>query len=119
MLRRPLILIVGSILFLSALPQQVLSHPARIIILRHGEKKNSTALCDVGVERSLALAAQYLGQGSMNSLFTPNRPPTAFFGVTLHCLELGAPAVATWGKAIAMYAVVPVGQSDEEELLEL
>ena len=38
--------------------------PAQIVILRHGEKQDAYRLCDVGVQRSLALAAQYLGKGA-------------------------------------------------------
>ena len=42
----------------------VLATPARIIILRHGEKADKWDLCDVGQERADALAANYLGRGA-------------------------------------------------------
>lgn len=42
--------------------------PSQIILLRHGEKENDYALCDVGQQRSLALRDQFLGKGaSQNS----------------------------------------------------
>ena len=43
--------------------------PARIIILRHGEKATTYKLCDVGRERAEALTTTYLGRGSAKSLF--------------------------------------------------
>jgi hypothetical protein len=70
--------------------------PARIIILRHGEKANATALCGVGISRSLALAQEYLGKGANKSLFKDGEAPAAFFAITLHSLELASPAAASW-----------------------
>ena len=52
--------------------------PAQIIITRHGEKQDAYRLCDVGVQRSQALAGQYLGKGAKNSLFTGGRAPDAY-----------------------------------------
>ena len=43
-------------------PAPVLAAPARIIILRHGEKADKWKLCDIGQERADALAANYLGR---------------------------------------------------------
>jgi hypothetical protein len=40
------------------------AHPARIVILRHGEKKNGSELCSVGQLRAQALSDQYLGKGA-------------------------------------------------------
>ena len=48
-----------------------LATPARIIILRHGEKADKWKLCGVGQERADALAANYLGRGAAKSLFAP------------------------------------------------
>lgn len=88
------------------------SEPSRIVLLRHGEKENAYALCDVGQRRSLALRAQYLGKGAEKSLFD-QAPPAAFFATTLHTLELAAPAADSWGLPITTYAVVPLkGQDD-------
>lgn len=62
--------------------------PARIIILRHGEKANPWKLCDVGTERANALADTYLGRNATKSLFANGEEPTFFFAITLHTLEL-------------------------------
>ena len=37
------------------------AQPSRVIILRHAEKLNAYALCDLGRERANALAKQFLG----------------------------------------------------------
>ncbi|MFG1464645.1 histidine phosphatase family protein [Xanthobacter sp. DSM 24535] len=81
--------------------------PARIIILRHGEKQDAYRLCSVGNERARALAAQYLGKGAANSLFASGEGPAAFFAVTLHTMELAAPAAATWAQPVVMYTALP------------
>jgi hypothetical protein len=62
--------------------------PARIIILRHGDKANPCKLCDVGTERANALADTYLGRNATKSLFANGEEPTFFFAITLHTLEL-------------------------------
>ena len=93
--------------------------PARIIILRHGEKATSTTLCSVGVKRSLALVQQYLGKGAKDSLFASEDPPTAFFSLTLHSLELVSPAAASWNLPVVDYSVVPLpgaNKIDEERV---
>ena len=77
-----------------------LAAPARIIILRHGEKANPWKLCEVGTERADALAATYLGEKATKSLFANGDEPAFFFAITLHTLELAAPSVATWSKPI-------------------
>ena len=45
------------------------AQPARIIIARHAEKLDPYALCEMGTQRSQALAEQYLGRGASQSLF--------------------------------------------------
>jgi hypothetical protein len=85
----------------------VLAMPARIIILRHGEKADKWKLCDVGQQRADALAANYLGRGAAKSLFAPKEEPGAFLAITLHSLELAVPAAATWNQPIVLYAVPP------------
>lgn len=91
-----------------ALTFPALTAPAKIIILRHGEKQNPFALCQTGVTRSLALAAQYLGQGAKQSLFAPGETPAAFFAITLHTLELASPAAATWEMPVVTFSSVPL-----------
>ena len=89
--------------------------PSQIIVLRHGEKQDAYRLCEVGVQRSLALAAQYLGKGAKDSLFPKGRAPDAFIAITLHTLELVSPAAQSWGKPVILYSALPMhGQTDEQ-----
>ena len=96
------------VLFSFGLITSAAARPAKIIILRHGEKENDFALCNVGVERSLALAAQYLGQGATQSLFRGKDKPAAFLAITLHTLELASPAAATWEMPVVTFSSVPL-----------
>ncbi|MBI5127952.1 MAG: histidine phosphatase family protein [Rhodopseudomonas palustris] len=82
--------------------------PRQIIILRHGEKQDAYRLCQVGVKRSLALAAQYLGKGAEQSLFTAESPPAAFLAITLHTLELVSPAASSWDMPVDVYSALPM-----------
>src|ERR1700684_880333 len=77
---------LAGLVVLAATPIAV-AQPARVIILRHAEKLNAYALCDLGRERADALAKQFLGQGATQSLFAPGERPAAFMAVTLHPLE--------------------------------
>ena len=95
-------------MFLLGLTLPAQAAPAKIIILRHGEKQNPFALCQTGVDRSLALAAQYLGQGAKRSLFAAGETPAAFFAITLHTLELASPAAATWEMPVTTFSSVPL-----------
>ena len=88
-----------------------LAAPARIIILRHGEKANKWKLCDTGEQRANALAANYLGRGAAKSLFASGDEPAFFFAIALHTLELASPAVASWNKPVIFYSVVPEAQT--------
>lgn len=90
---------------------QALAVPAKIIILRHGEKQNGYALCSVGIARSLALAGQYLGQNSQDPFFPPSEPPAAFFSITLHTLELASPAAQSWDMPQTLFSAVPTGNN--------
>ena len=89
--------------------------PARIVILRHGEKANPWKLCATGAERAEALAETYLGAKATKSLFANGDEPAFFFAITLHTLELASPSVATWSKPIILYSVVP-DESDDDDL---
>jgi len=91
-----------------------LAAPARIIILRHGEKANKWKLCDPGEQRANALAANYLGRGAAKSLFASGDEPAFFFAITLHTLELASPAVASWNKPVILYSVVPEADRDKD-----
>lgn len=57
------------------------AHPSRIILLRHGEKKNSAELCDVGKLRAQALSDQYLGKG------VPTKKVADFLGTSEGMIE--------------------------------
>jgi hypothetical protein len=81
--------------------------PARIIILRHGEKEGAWKLCGVGQARADALAATYLGRNAAQSLFAAGEEPAAFLAITLHTLELAAPAAATWDLPVTLFSVLP------------
>lgn len=85
----------------------VRAHPSEIIILRHPEKFDRFQLCPVGRERSEALAHQYLGKGSVDSLFPPGVRPAAVIAITLHSLELAAPIADTWKLPVVAYTVLP------------
>ena len=104
-----------SLLLLAAAAMQARATPSQIIVLRHGEKQDAYRLCEVGVERSLALAAQYLGKGAKDSLFPKGRAPDAFIAITLHTLELVSPAAQSWGQPVILYSALPMhGQSDAQ-----
>jgi hypothetical protein len=99
--------LVLATLFLAACLASALAAPARIIILRHGEKADDWKLCAVGVQRAEALARNYLGRGAAKSLFNAGEEPAALYAITLHTLQLLSPAAATWDKPIALYSAVP------------
>ncbi|HQS09196.1 MAG: hypothetical protein B7Y12_19120 [Rhizobiales bacterium 24-66-13] len=103
--RSLLTLVLTGAGFFAALPAS--AAPARIIILRHGEKQDAYRLCPVGNERAQALAAQYLGKGAKDSLFPAGTAPAAILAVTLHTMELAAPAAATWALPVVMYTALP------------
>jgi hypothetical protein len=86
--------------------------PSRIIILRYGEKEGAWKLCGVGQARADALAATYLGRNAAQSLFAAGEEPAAFLAITLHTLELAAPAAATWDLAVTMFSVLPLKGAD-------
>jgi hypothetical protein len=87
--------------------------PKKIIILRHGEKASSTALCATGAQRSLALVQDFLGADAKNSLFSKGEAPEAFFAITLHALELASPAATSWKLPVITYSVVPLPGANE------
>ena len=98
-------LALTALLCLSSIGAAVAT-PARIIILRHGEKANAWNLCKIGQDRANALATYYLGRDAAKSLFAQGDEPAAFLAITLHTQELAAPAAATWGEPLTLYAVI-------------
>jgi broad specificity phosphatase PhoE len=95
------------------------AQPSRVIILRHAEKLNAYALCDLGRERADALAKQFLGQGAAQSLFAPGERPAAFMAVTLHPLETITPVAQTWGLPVVDYSVVLNKDEDDDAETEI
>jgi hypothetical protein len=94
------------------------AHPARIILLRHGEKMNSAKLCDVGTLRAQGLSAQYLGKGAPGNeaIFGTGRTPDAFFAVTAHTQETAAPSAESWGKKLTLFPVWPKDPNEDSDL---
>lgn len=99
-------IILAAVLLLASLGGAAAT-PSRIIILRHGEKADPWKLCQVGQQRANALAADYLGRNAKQSLFDGEEQPAAFVAVTLHTLELAAPAAASWNLPVLLYSAVP------------
>ena len=108
-------LILWLVLFSSTLAYAA---PNRIILLRHGEKENAYALCNVGQQRSEALSSQFLGKGASQSLFSSS-PPAAFFATTLHTLELIAPSANSWNLPIITYPALPLTGRNNAQTTEL
>lgn len=109
-------MLAGSVLLAVAARAQ----PARIIILRHGEKLDDYALCDMGTSRAQALTAQYLGRGASRSLFDGGVGPAAIFVMTAHTLDTASPIAESWGMPVIDYSVVPAkgGKNAQENLEE-
>src|SRR3970040_2596897 len=83
-------------LMLGAFLQSAIAAPARIIILRHGEKENAWKLCEIGQQRAKALALNYLGRDAVKSLFAAGDEPAFFFAITLHKLGADSHAAGSW-----------------------
>lgn len=96
---------VFSTSLLSALPAAAV--PARVILLRHGEKGGPLQLCSVGQERARALVDYYLGKNAKKSLFKPGEAPTAILGLSLHTLETIDPVADSWKQPVVFYSVMP------------
>ena len=108
-------LVLAALLLLCS-SAAAIAAPSRIIILRHGEKEDAWRLCGVGQERAAALAATYLGRNATKSLFAAGEEPAAFLTITLHTLELAAPAAGTWSQPLTLYAAPPGGEKKAREV---
>ncbi len=97
------------------LPTAAFAEPARIIIMRHGEKSDKYELCDVGKARAEALKSQFLGQGATQSLFASGEKPDAFLAITLHTIETITPAAQSWNLPVTAYTIVPGEDADKKE----
>lgn len=111
--------LAGAALFETALVPGVLigaaplAAPARIILMRHAEKLNPYALCDLGIQRALALKSQFLGKGAAQSLFAAGEKPDAFLAITLHPIETITPAAQSWEMPVIAYTVLPTEDDDD------
>lgn len=90
---------------LGAVP--AMATPARIILLRHGEKDGALQLCAVGRDRARALAQYYIGQNAQKSLLPPGVAPKAILAISLHTLESIYPVADSWEQPVVLYAVMP------------
>jgi hypothetical protein len=102
----------------SSKPEAQMAHPARIILLRHGEKKNASKLCSVGQLRAQALSDQYLGKGAPGNdkIFGKGGKPDAFFAITVHTQETATPSARSWGKQLIVFSVPAKDPNEESDL---
>jgi hypothetical protein len=107
-------LLVAAFLLAVSTPCAIAA-PARIIILRHGEKADAWKLCEIGEQRAKALALTYLGRDTVKSLFAAGEEPAFFFAITPNTAALASPSVASWNKPIIFYSAMPKsGGSDDD-----
>jgi hypothetical protein len=110
---------LSALAILCGLTLPVLAVPKTVIVLRHGEKESVSALCKIGIDRSLALATQYLGQGARDSLVPAGERPAAFLAITLDTLQTASPAAATWEMPVTVFSAVPLPGVDPFPQLNL
>ena len=94
------------------------AQPSRLILMRHAEKHDAYALCEMGALRAEALAKQFLGRGAAPSLFGPGEKPEAFLAITLHPIETITPAAQSWSLPVTAYTVVP-GEDEDDSAKEI
>jgi hypothetical protein len=111
--------VIAAGVLAAALGAEVASaDPARIIILRHGEKTKGGELCAVGALRAQALKAQYLGRNAPGNatIYGPGGKPDAFFAITAHTQETATPSAQSWGQQIVAFSVPEHDQNEEADL---
>ena len=115
---RRLAAVAGLAALLGAYSAAAIAEPARIILFRHAEKKNSRDLCDVGQLRAQALSDQYLGKGAPGNetIYGKGGRPDAFFAITAHTRETATPAAESWGMEPALFPVPPKDPDEESDL---
>ena len=97
-------------------PAAARAEPARIIIMRHAEKLNAYALCDLGAQRGQALVSQFLGRGAAQSLFATAEKPDAILAITLHTIETVTPVAQSWNLPVIGYSVMPKEEKTAKDL---
>jgi hypothetical protein len=100
-------------LVIAAGASSAVSAPARIIILRHGEKADDWKQCEIGEQRAKALALTYLGRDAIKSLFAGGDEPAFFFAITPNTAALTSPSVASWNKPVILYSAMPQESSED------
>ncbi|MFG1383279.1 hypothetical protein [Xanthobacter versatilis] len=86
--------------------------PARIILLRHGEKAGLWQLCALGMERARALSAYYLGRNAQKALFRPGESPKAILAISMHTLDTIFPVAESWEMPVTFYSAMPEPRGD-------
>ena len=115
---RRLAAVAGLAALFGAYSAASLAEPARVILLRHGEKKNSRDLCDVGQLRAQALSQQYLGKGAPGNetIYGKGGAPDAFFAITAHTQETATPSAESWGMEPTVFTVPPKDPDEDSDL---
>jgi len=94
--------------------------PAKLIILRHGEKpkgrNSSLQLSRLGKARAQALK-DFLGEGGAKSLLGKHGPD-AFYAITPHTVETAMPSAESWNMPVTVYGT-SAKASDRDTALDV
>ena len=101
LVQRALILLATCVVSSSSL-----AAPERLVITRHGEKRDTWHLCQTGLDRAQALSDQYLGAHATEPLFI-NEPPAAIMTLTIHTSETAEPTAHSRGMPTTNYLALP------------
>lgn len=101
LVQRALILLATCVVSSSSL-----AAPERLVITRHGEKRDTWHLCQTGLDRAQALSDQYLGAHATDPLFI-NEPPAAIMTLTIHTSETAEPTAHSRGMPTTNYLALP------------
>ena len=82
--------------------------PRRVVVLRHAEKANSHALCEIGLKRSIALSQHYLGRKALNPSLLEGQVPAAIVAITLHTIETAAQTAFSWQLPIKTLSLIHI-----------
>ena len=115
--RRPTLIAMIRLAHRRAAPHGLPRHKPRRAFAHHHPASWREGQCLEAVRgrrRAGRCARRHLSRRkATKSLFANGEEPAFFFAITLHTLELAAPAVATWSKPIMLYSVVPDEADDE------
>jgi hypothetical protein len=102
-----------ALVIVAGAASSALAAPARIIILRHGEKADDWKLCEISEQRAKALALTYLGRDAIKSLFAGGDEPAFFFAITPNTAALASPSVASLNKPVILYSAMPQASAED------